>query len=361
MRETSRVFFLDPKKKVLADSSGLNTHRFIALPQDLSQALEIATQSILEAHLNSERLEQGALPLDPLFFAEHWKEERSTAGFSVKVFLETLMATLKDLSLSRSLPSLATTASIHLAVPFNLLECGAAIEDHDQYETLADIFRGRAHLETPFELFLFRPTSAVTEFHLFTLQDLPLGDASSVLSRVEKLLPLLVDAENSPDFPSDAPRWAQTYLRRKQEILSLEHWKNLYENRIARDLEVDADFFPTGYVENWKALASALIALYEIEAAERNHQFKETLFSYVPELHDTADFDSAITRTAQAFFPGVHFILEDRARLPQFEASLKNPPLTRERAALVLEGAREYIERYSEYLERSRPAWNQKR
>ena len=351
MEETSRIFFLDPKTKALSDAEGLRVRRFVFLPENLKEAVLLSVQEILNvgraAGVGS--TVPGSSSHLPIFFSEHWKEGRPRASYSIPVLIEGIRGELGERDHQ-------APAHFSFAVPFNLFEAGAVREDHDHYRTLAEIFRETP--SPPFELFIYRPTHAVTEWHLFTLSDFSATNASVPGAQIERLAPILTELEASPLFPRDAPRWAQTFFRRKQEILSLEHWQNLFEQRIKVDLEKFSQEFPEGYLQAFSALEEALNDLYRTEAAERNHQLKETLFSFAPALHETPDFHSIIARTALAFFPGAQFILENKADLLHFQKALNHRVLEPETALQVLEGADEYLTRYADYLDSSRPNWS---
>ena len=321
--ENSTLFRLDAKRKqVIAPND-----REYAL-RKMPPTLDSAAQAILA--------EPAAV-----WYGEHWDQARSSSPYSLPLLLENLPETLGNL---------------RFAVPFNLFESGAATEDHDRYRTLSDFYRAELTegRRDRFDLFLMRPTAALTEWHLFELRDFPLGDAEHAIATISPLSTLLTGLEASADFPSDAPRWTQTYFRRKREILGLEHWTHLYRERIAVDLEQHASDFPAGYREAWLELGRAITDLYRVEAAERNHRFKETLFSYAPEAHATPGFDSILSHTARAFFPGAHFVLEDPDRIGHFSETLGQPAFTLDVAERILEGTEEFRERYAEYLEQSR-------
>lgn len=334
----------------IRDASDL---RFVVLPTRLDEALQMAC----------------SFPLDEtVFFSEHWSQGRfSTENdklyFSANFFREELLKihpqTQNQTDQNRA------SFRLNISFVFNLFESIAATEDHDHYQSLSEI----AQSSKGFQIYIYRAFHAITPFHLFSFKDYPFENLKKTVEDAIAVEKELIAYEQNPLFPKEAPKWAQTFSRRKTEILSIEHFQNFYYKRLSLDLKPLRQSDST-YDSLWSRYEKSLFKIYENEAGLRNQTLKESLFNAHPFLHDYSDFPSLIFRLTHAYFPNAHFILEEEeSSFPKINSFLEEtsllklnnlsekqnlPPLKKETALQCLQLSEKFLQNYEQELKKSR-------
>ncbi|MCM2323564.1 MAG: aldo/keto reductase [Oligoflexia bacterium] len=198
--------------------------------------------------------------------------------------------------------------------PFNLLEAGAALEDHHDGKTLLEL-AASADLGT----LANRPLNARLGNRLLRLAEFAVHDPELTTQRICDGIARLTELEATFPPGGAAPEefhWGHILQRNFNRLEELETWKNFLAFRIRPALAAGRSALPepeeqawlTAYLTQAERLFEAITHHLENHAAVDADRVSRTLLEVVPGLSDVKTLSRKVLRIYRSF-PGLHCIL----------------------------------------------------
>lgn len=307
-------------------TASFHSNAFSSLPwiQSKAQSFKRGDESIALVEVRSEG-----------FFADFPQGEKVPVLFSER-FLEAAPHDENALSL---LVTLAEWKNAHLgelagvAFPFNLFEFDAALSPTASLGSLFDELATQG-----VRVFCTRMDESWIGSHSFRFIDYERYEVDAEIRRAGDSFQTLITEENSPDFPSERPKWATTLFRRKGEILSIEHWESFKKQKLIPELGELAE------TAEWKTLLESLTRIFETDASWRNDRLKTALCEAAPKLHDLQSFPEILRAIYESVLPAeVEWVTLNPVPEWNQKTARTHPFLSRDEALRCLEVARDFL------------------